>query len=171
MKNSHLAKGNKKSDSTINLSGVAKPKRRFGISAIFDRKTNTLLELPDDIKIYKRNEKTWMGGTDDGEVYVHIERIASEQQDIPTILAEDDLDMFLCSTSGIEEQPDGVRSVEVSGSIGGKEVKGYLAQSNLLSKMGYLVLTAGQRTTAPRQLQKLALRLINSITANFGKGA
>ena len=172
MKNSQQSNGNNITDSATGNTGAAKPRRRFGISAIFDRKTNTLVELPEDIKIYNRNEKTWMGGTDDGEVYVHIERITADQAEMPTILAEGDLDMFLCSTSDIEQQNGGIRGVNVSGSIGGTEVKGYLAQINILRKMGYLVLAACRNsTTAPAKIQQLALRLIASITSNYGKGA
>lgn len=166
----HQTSGNKITDTSNGQTGPGKLKKRFGISSLFDRKTKTAVELPEDIKIFHKNEKTWMGGTEDGEIYVHIERIATEQKEIPTILAEGDLDLFLCSTGEAQQKGKGIKGVNVSGSIGGKEVTGYLAQINIFKKMGYLVLAACGNGSNPNQLQKLAMRLVGSISSNYGKG-
>ncbi len=161
--------GNKATDTQNSSNPSQQPKRRFGISSIFDRKTKTLIDLPDDIKIYHKNEKTWMGGSDDGEIYLHIERINNGEEEIPTILAEGDLDMFICSTNKTEIQGSNIRGVDVSGTIGGNDITGYLAKVNIFKKMSYLVLAACKGTVRDSKLRSMALSLIKSISKNYGK--
>ena len=136
------------------------PASKIGAPAIFDAKTGRYVKLPDGYRISQSNGKTWIGSSADGQAFLLVERIASSEQAIPTILAEGDLGLFLVSTRpAIEHVSPSVAGVEARGEFGGEEIRAYLARVTLDSNLSYLVLAAGEAGEKIAGLRKAALEV------------
>jgi hypothetical protein len=110
-----------------------------------DPKTDLFIKLPQGFLIYSSSKRYWIGGHQESGYYLHIERQSADES-IPSILAEGDLDMYLASKSPIEQIDDQISGTRVTGSIGKKEVVGYLAKVNFSAKDCYLILTAREKS-------------------------
>ena len=118
--------------------------RKIGTPYIYDRATGLDICLPAPFQIIHYHQKSWNGGSIDGNQYLHIDRIKTREGEVPTIIAEGDLDMFLASTAQPEQIDDRTRGIEVAGTIGDQEVKGYIVVSTYDETYSYLVFVAAR---------------------------
>jgi len=134
------------------------PVSKIGAPAIFDAKNGTYIKLPDGYRINQSNGKTWIGSSADGQVFLLVERFATQEQTIPTILAEGDLGLFLVSTRpAIEQIAPSIIGIEACGEFAGKEIRAYLARVTIDGQLSYLVLAAGDAYEKIAVLKKAAL--------------
>lgn len=119
-------------------------KSKLGQTHLLDPKTDLFLKLPEGFRIFAASGRFWIGGHQDEGYYLHIERLGREEQ-IPTILAEGDLDMYITSTGlKIEKINSAVTGLKIAGSIGKQEVTGYLAKVDFSTTQSYIVMVAGE---------------------------
>ena len=133
--------------------------RKIGTPHIYDRTTGMEITLPEPFQIIHYHQKSWNGGSADGNQYLHIDRIKTGDGEVPTILAEGDLDLFLVSTGRPEQINAKTRGVEVAGTIGGKDVRGYIALTAYDQNFSYLVFVASleNRYTYKQKTSALAI--------------
>ena len=146
-----------------------KLKSKIGSSSIYDPETEMNIELPGGLKVFNRRNATWIGGTDDGEVMVHVERIQAEDDEVPTILAEGDLDIFLISEGQVEELNDTTKGIRVNGMYSKKPIKGYLSVVKVLGKVAYLVMTATKAIAGNIDLRLLSMDITGRISQKMNK--
>lgn len=145
---------------TANAPRASAPYSKIGAPGLFDATAGAYVTLPDGYKISQSNGKTWIGGSADGKNFLLIERFASSEQAIPTILAEGDLGLFLVSTRpAIEQISPSVSGIEASGEFGGKNIRAYLARVAFDDKTSYLVLVAGEAYERIAGLRTAALEI------------
>ena len=133
--------------------------RKIGTPYIFDRTTGLDICLPAPFQIIHYHQKSWNGGSIDGNQYLHIDRIRTEDGAVPTIIAEGDLNLFLASTTQPEQIDERTRGVEVAGTISDQEVKGYIAVSKYDENYSYLVFVAARegRNSARQRENAIAI--------------
>lgn len=136
---------------------------KIGTSSIYEPNSRSFFQLPNGLKIFNRRENTWIGGSEDGQVIVHVERITQELNDIPTVLAEGDLDLFLCSDGPVESTESSIKEVQVNGSFANTPIKGYLAVVKIIGNVAYLVLTATKAISDQIDLKGISLDIIGRI--------
>ncbi len=140
-----------------------RPVFKAGSSNVYDPKAGLSLIIPSEFKIFQSNGKAWLGGSTDGQYYLHIERFSRAIEQLPTILAEGDLDLYLCSVKPIEAIGADIRGVEVSGSLAGQAITGYLAVINFSETLSYQVLIAGEQGHKADRLKSMVLEVIGRI--------
>lgn len=119
-------------------------KNKLGQTHLMDPKTDLFLKLPEGFRIFASSGRFWIGGHQDEGYYLHIERLGIEEQ-IPTILAEGDLDMYITSTGlQVEKVDSAVSGLKIAGSIGKTEVAGYLAKVDFSATQSYIVMVASE---------------------------
>ncbi len=134
------------------------PVSKIGAPAIFDAKNGTYIKLPDGYRINQSNGKAWIGSSADGQVFLLVERFDTQEQTIPTILAEGDLGLFLVSTRpAIEWISPSIAGIEARGEFGGKEIRAYLSKVSIDDKLSYLILAAGETREKIAVLKEAAL--------------
>ncbi len=135
-------------------------KRKIGTPYFYDQQSNIEIKLPEGYLIFNYNRKTWLGGSTDGQQLMHIERVPTTNGQIPTILAEGDLDLFICSKgTKIETISDQVSGIEMEGEFSDQDIKGYLAMVDLLDGNSYLILVASIEKQVGRNERNLALNI------------
>lgn len=133
-------------------------RNKLGQSHLIDPKTDLFLKLPQGFRIFAASGRFWIGGHQDQGFYLHIERLAREDR-IPTILAEGDLDMYITSTSSeVEKISETLSGLIIAGSIGQKEVSGYLAKVDYSATQSYIIMVASE-TESSDQDRSIALEI------------
>ena len=135
-------------------------KSRIGSKAIFDPTTKLNIQLPNGYKTFNRKPDTWIGGAEDGEVIVHVERLKGDPTEITTILAEGDLDLNLCSEGSIDHR---IQGIKVNGSASNLGIQGYLGMVEIVGKVAYLVLAASHAIGKQIDLKGLSLDIMSRI--------
>ncbi len=138
-------------------------KNKLGLTHLMDPKTNLFLKLPQGFRIFATTDRFWIGGNQEEAYYLHIERLAGTEH-IPTILAEGDLDMYITSTgSKIEKIDSSTSGLKIAGSIGQKEVSGYLAKVDYSATYSYIVMIASE-TDSTDEDRTIALNICRHIS-------
>ena len=147
-------------------------KRKLGTPYFYDKVAGIEMKLPENYLIYNYNRKVWLGGSTDGTQLLHIERVSNTNGSIPTILAEGDLDLFICSTSSqIDIISNQIKGIEMEGTLSGTDIKGYLAMVDLRDESQYLVLIAGNADSVVQQEKELAIRIAASLVGSISIAA
>ena len=147
-------------------------KRKIGTPYFYDQQSGVEIKLPEGYLIYNYNRKTWLGGSTNGQQVMNIERIPTTNGQIPTILAEGDLDLFICSTgTKIEQISEQVTGIEMEGEFSGQDIKGYLAMVDLLDGNSYLILVASIEDQSIRNERNLALNIAASLLSKVALAA
>lgn len=129
-------------------------------SAITDAYTGSHILLPDGYQINRSNGKTWIGRSTDGQAVLLVERAASAEHVIPTMLSEGELDLLLVSTRlAIDQITPSIIGIEACGELAGREVLVYLSRVAVSDKISYLVLTAGEAGMDAGTLKEDALNV------------
>ncbi len=139
-------------------------RQKIGTPNMHDRATGLHLRLPAPFQILQYHQHAWNGGSTDGRQYLHIERLSGDSDRIPTILADGDLDMYLAGIHAPEQVSPRTRGVEVAGTIGGQDVRGYLALTSYQAHR-YLVFVAAPAEQHGSQQRSHALALAGLIAA------
>jgi len=133
---------------------------KLGTSDIYDPGTQIYINLPAELKIFNRKANTWLGGTEDGDLIVHVERLSKDTEEIPTILAEGDLDLYLFSKGPIEIIDAHTKGVHVNGTFSQVSIHGYLALGRIKEKATYLVLMATKTSGEANRLKEISLDIV-----------
>ena len=137
---------------------------RIGINTVSDIKSGIYFPLPAGLLIYNNNGRVWVGGSKENDYYLHIERIPAGEGEIPTILAEGDLDLFRASVGKSEKLNDRTKAVNVAGTYSSRSIAGTLARTRKGSNH-YLVLVA----TPTPQKEKNCRSMVEEIVENIGR--
>ncbi len=133
-------------------------KNKLGSTHLMDPKTDLFLTVPQGFRLYAATGRFWIGGHQDSGEYLHIERISS-RDNIPTILAEGDLDMYLATKNHAEKLSDKLSGVWVSGTIGRNDIMGYLIKVEYSKTDSYLVLVARVKSDTIGSEKSLAIEI------------
>lgn len=140
------------------------PRRKIGISTLYDSTTGINQNLPANFQIYHYTNNVWVGGSVDGKYYLQIERIKGTH--IPTILAEGDLDLFLTSVKPPNPITSNLSGVQVAGTLRSQDIVGYLAKADLEGgdSFSYLVLIATAKGSPVSPSTDYAIKIAHDIT-------
>ena len=136
---------------------------KIGTSIIFDEENQVRIDLPGGLKVFNRTAQIWIGGDISGDVLLVIERLSPYEKALPTVLAQGDLDLYLCSTGTIATEGVKIEGLAVAGSFGGKEIKGYLAAVELEPDSAYLILLARKGPESIMGLKEVVLEIATQI--------
>lgn len=136
---------------------------RIGAPEIFDVHTQLYLELPKGLRIFNRNLNTWIGGSENGDLMLHIERIEADEFEIPAILAEEDLDLFLCSINPPQVHTPWIQGVRMSGSYLNNPIEGYLSMVYTMNRTFYIVLVSTPKLPNTMNLKQHSLGIAKRI--------
>lgn len=141
------------------------PRRKIGISNLYDAVTGISQNLPANFQIYHYTDKVWIGGSVDAKYYLQIERIKGKH--IPTILAEGDLDLFLTSVKPPNPIDQNLSGVQVAGNMRSLDIRGYLAKADLAGEdnFSYLVLVATAKGSPVSPCIDFAINIAQEIAA------
>ena len=123
------------------------------------------VQLPDGLLIYFQTDRLWIGGSAEGRYYLLIERSAGENG-LPTILSEDDIDLFLCTTSPAKRFNAQTAGASVTGTLSGRWVKGYLTRSQKGPCTAFLVLVIDLQAGNSPDAANVAIEVANRMTIN-----
>lgn len=130
---------------------------KVGTSLLYDPQAEASVQLPDYLKIFHRTRRIWIGGSTDSRLYLLIERFNNPAGSIPTMLAEGDLDLYLCK-SGVERMHGAsLKGIPVSGSLSDASIEGYLAMLHSSAGHAYLILIAGKERVRNAGYQQTVL--------------
>ena len=140
------------------------PRRKIGISNLYDNKTGINQSLPANFQIYHYTDKVWVGGSVDGKYYLQVERIKGKH--IPTILAEGDFELFLTSVKPPNPINSQLSGVQVAGTLRSEDIRGYLAKADLGGKdnYSYLILVATAKGLPVYPSIDYAIKIAQEIT-------
>lgn len=136
---------------------------KLGSAEIYDSKTRLNFKLPNGLKIFNKKDDVWGGGSEDGAVLVHVERLKEPTDEIPTILADGNLDLYLASKGPAEEVDENIKQISVGGSYASKAIYGCLKMVKILGKVAYLVLTASKIIGEHIDLEGMSIDIIGRI--------
>ena len=122
-------------------------RRKIGTPYINDTETGIIIPLPTSFNILTYSSNIWLGGSTDGQLYLHAERYNSASTDIPNILADGDLDMTMVSVGDEDIWQNDVKGIQIKGTLGPKSMHGYLMQWNMSEDQHFLIMLA----SAPEQ--------------------
>ena len=140
------------------------PRRKIGISNLYDNKTGINQSLPANFQLYHYTDRVWIGGSVDGKYYLQIERIKGKH--IPTILAEGDFDLFLSSVKPPNPINSKLSGVQVAGSLRSEDIRGYLAKADIggENNYSYLILVATAKGLPVYPSIDYAIKIAQDIT-------
>lgn len=127
------------------------------------------MDLPGGLRIFNSDSNTWLGGSEDGEILLHVERMPEDVIGIPNVFADGDLDLYLCSNGMVEAFSEQMKGVNVTGTFGSKPIQGYLTICKVIGVAMYVVLTAAKAVEETIDLRHLSLDITNRIGQNFLK--
>lgn len=136
---------------------------RIGRSVIHDPVSGMTMTLPSDVLIHQGNGQIWLGSAADSRIFVYLTRIRQSSDELPTILAEGDLDMYLCSVGPSELQDGNRMMLSMAGTLGRRSIRGCLARSRPVGGYAYLVLTACLDTDETAELFETNRQLLRAI--------
>lgn len=133
---------------------------KVGTSLLYDPQAEASVQLPDYLKIFHRTRRIWIGGSTDSRLYLLIERLNNPAGPIPTMLAEGDLDLYLCKSGAERMHGASLKGIPVSGSLSGASIEGYLAMLHSAAGHAYLVLIAGKESGREVAYRNVALQVV-----------
>ena len=147
-------------------------RRRIGSPYFYDLQTGLEISLPKDYLIFNYHRKLWLGGSKDGYQLLLIERIPTQNAQIPNILAEGDLNLFICSTgTKIEKYSDQISGIEMEGTYHDIDIKGDLIIVNISDQYSYLILIAEQESNRQVNKKEKAMQIANALLAKVAIAA
>ena len=139
------------------------PVNRLGRSYIYDPTASRMISLPTDWRIYHFTDRAWIGGSIDGQAYLHVEKMPSGKNTLPTIWAEEDLDLYICTTSQEKISNNNTTSADVAGSFADQAVEGIISKIEINAKEAYLVLMIGGENAINLDLESAARAIAKSM--------
>lgn len=147
-------------------------KRKIGSPYFYDLQTGIEISLPKDYLIFNYHRKLWLGGSKDGNQLLLIERIPMQDAKIPNILAEGDLNLFICSTgTKIEQYSDKISGIEMEGTYNEIDIQGDLLIVNINKQHSYLILIAEQESKRQINKKEKAMQIANALLARVAIAA
>lgn len=117
-------------------------KNRLGTPYFNDATTNLQCALPEGLIIFSYTGRIWIGGSQQPNDLLYIERVPSDIQAVPTILADGDIDLTLVSVGPSEQLEAGAEGIRVAGNYRDKSFGGYLSLVPVSKADRYLVMIA-----------------------------
>ncbi|MCB0631966.1 MAG: hypothetical protein KDD15_19605 [Lewinella sp.] len=145
------------------MKNLPKTLNRLGYPQIMDKHTDLELDLPETYRIYNRLPGIWIGGTEDGTTYLHVERLPADVQHMPKQLAQGDLDIQI-SANGLEHTLEyGIAGQRIICQLKGEKLDGLWLRVTFNDLGDYLLLVANADELNFEHIKNVAMKMARSI--------
>jgi hypothetical protein len=145
------------------MKNLPKTQNRLGYTQIMDKHTQLEFNLPIGYRIYGRLPGMWIGGTEDGSTYLHLERLPADAESMPCQLAQGDLDLQV-TTHGVEhELEDGIVGQRIICQARTEELHGLWLRVSFHELGDYLLLVASAEAANFEEMKSVAMGMARAI--------